>query len=97
MTSDLGKSVLTGYEKLKIINGNKMGSLKLPSLDSFNDFDPLGKEQDRNDLVAALSINEETLREGITSLSRDESELGDLCDNRNVFYLFDNKNKDNDG
>ena len=72
-----------------------LGSLKLPSLDPFNYFDSLGKKQGQNDLVATLSINKERLGEGITS--REKSEWDDPNDNRNVFDLVNNRNKDNDG
>ena len=95
MTSDSGKSViLKGWEKSGIIDGIKMGSSKFPSLDPFNEFDPLGKDQDEYDLMTALSINEDRLGEGIASLSGDESVWDDPNDNRNVFDLFDNEDVD---
>ena len=57
MTSELSKNVIVkGYEKSGIIDGIKMGSSKLPSLDPFDEFDPLGKDQDEYNLMAALSI-----------------------------------------
>ena len=90
MTSDSGKNViLKGWEKSGITAGITMGSSNLPSLDPFNEFDPLGKEQDEYDLMAALSINEDRLEEGITELSGDESEWDDPNNNRNVFDLFE--------
>ena len=37
----------------------KMGSPGLPSLDQFDELDPLGKNQEKYDLLTVLSINEE--------------------------------------
>ena len=95
MTSESRKNViLKGWEKSGITDGIKMGSSKLRSLDPFDEFDPLGKDQDRYNLMAVLSIHENRLREGITKLSGDESEWDDPNVNRNVFDSFeDNDDK----
>ena len=66
-----------------------MGSSKLPSLDPFDEFDPLGKDQDEYDLMAALLINEDRLGEEIAELSGDESKWDDPNNDRNVFELFE--------
>ena len=68
MTSELGKNVIVKG----ITDGIKIGSSKLPSLDPFDEFDPLGKDQDEYDLMAALLINEDRLGEEIAELSGDE-------------------------
>ena len=86
MTSESGKNVIIkGWEKSGIRDGIKLGSSKLPSLDPFDEVDPLGKNQDEYDLMAALSINEDRLVEGKTQLSSDESEWGDPNDDRNRY------------
>ena len=73
MTLDLGKNVIVKeYEKSGITNRIKMGSSKLSSLDPFDEFDSLGKDQDKFDLMAALLINKDRLGEEIAELSGDE-------------------------
>ena len=66
-----------------------MTNSKLPSLDPFDQFNPLGKEQDKYDLMATLSINEGSLGERITKLSGRKSEWGGPNGDRNVFDLFE--------
>lgn len=66
-----------------------MGSSKLSYLDLFDEFDPLGKNQDKYDLMAELSINEDRLGEETTELSGGESEWDDLNGDINVFDLFE--------
>ena len=66
-----------------------MGSSKLSYLDLFDEFDPLGKNQDKCDLMAELSINEDRLGEETTELSGGESEWDDLTGDINVFDLFE--------
>ena len=61
---------------------------KLPSLDPFNQFDPLGKDQDKYNLMPALSIIEDKLGERITELSKDWSKWNDPNDDTNVFDLL---------
>lgn len=66
-----------------------MGSSKLSYLDLFDEFDPLGKNQYKYDLMAELSINEDRLGEETTELSGGESEWDDLNGDINVFDLFE--------
>ena len=66
-----------------------MGSSKLSYLDLFDEFDPLGKNQYKYDLMAELSINEDRLGEETTELSGGESEWDDLNVDINVFDLFE--------
>ena len=90
MTSELGKNVIVkGYEKSGVTDEIKMGSSKLSSLDPFDEFDPLGKDQDKYDLMAAILINEDRLGEEIAELSGDESKWDDPNNDRNVFELFE--------
>ena len=90
MTSELGKNVIVkGYEESGVTDGIKMGSSKLSSLDPFDEFDPLGKDQDKYDLLAALLINEDRLGEVIAESSGDESKWDDPNNDRNVFELFE--------
>ena len=87
MPSDSGKSViLKGGEKSGIIDGIKMGSSELPSLDPFNEFDSLGKDQDEYDLMTALSIMK-------TDWGRESHHYPEM--KLNVFDLFDNEDEDN--
>ena len=90
MTLELGKNVIVKeYEKSGITNGIKMGSSKLSSLDPFDEFDSLGKDQDKFELMAALLINKDRLGEEIAELSGDESKWDDPNNDRNVFELFE--------
>ena len=66
-----------------------MGSSKLSYLDLFDEFDPLGKNQYKYDLMAELSINEDRLGEETTELSGGESEWDDLNGDINLFDLFE--------
>ena len=66
-----------------------MRSSKLSYLDLFDEFDPLGKNQCKYDLMAELSINEDRLGEETTELSGGESEWDDLNGDINVFDLFE--------
>ena len=53
------KVILKGCEKSGTTDGMKMGSPGLPSLDQFDELDPLGKNQEKYDLLTVFSINEE--------------------------------------
>ena len=71
MTSLRGKNViLKGWEKTGINDAIKMGTARLPSLDPFDEVDPMvrgRKEILDYDLIAALSINKDRLVEGCTT------------------------------
>ena len=73
----------------KIRMAIKMGSSKLPSLDPLDELDPLGKDQDKYDLMAVFLIIEDRFGEGITKLCEDESEWDDPNGNRSYFDLFE--------
>ena len=89
MTSLCGKNViLKGWEI-------EMGTAGLPSLDPFDEFDPIVKGRKEildYDLMAALSIDKARLVEGCTTAQGedgDESEWEDPNDDRCAFDLFD--------
>ena len=66
-----------------------MGSSKISFIDPFDELDPLGKDEDKYNLMNALSINEDRLGEGITELSEGESEWDGPNGDKNVFGLFE--------
>ena len=67
MASKQGKNlILKGWEKSGITNAIKMGSSKLSYLNPLDELDPLGQDQDKYYLIAALSISEDCLGDGIT-------------------------------
>ena len=77
MISESGKNLIwKGWKKSGITDGIKVTSSKLPSLDPFDQFNLLGKDQDKYDLMTTLSINEGSLGERITKLSGRKSEWG---------------------
>ena len=96
MTSLQGKNViLTGWEKAVINDGIKMETTGLPSLDPFDEVEPIirgRKEILDYDLMAALSINKDRLVEGCTTVQGedgDESEWEDPNGDGCAFDLFD--------
>ena len=62
MTSLSGKEViLKGWERAGIIDGIKMGSLKLPTLDPFHEVDPLVRDGEEYDFSEAIVNNKKYL------------------------------------
>ena len=95
MTSLRGKNaILKGWEKTGINDAIEMGTARLPSLDPFDEVDPMvrgRKEILDYDLIAALSINKDRLVEGCTTVQGegdDDSEWEDPNDDGCAFDLF---------
>ena len=98
MTSLSGKNViLKGWEKAGIKDGIEMGTAGLPSLDPFGEVDPLvvrGRNEIFDyDLLAALSINNDRLEEGCTTVQNeedgDDSEWEDPNEDGSAFDIFE--------
>ena len=103
MTPLRGKKVISnGLEKPGFNDGIKMGTAWLPSVDLFDEVDPIvrGRKEilDYN-LMAALSINKDCLAEGCTTVQRehgDDSEWEDPNDDGCAFDLFNDDDDDDD-
>ena len=98
MMSLCGKNVtLKGWEKAGINDGIEMRTVGLPSLDPFDEVDPIlrgRKEILDYDLIATLSINKDRLVEGCATVQGkdgDDSEWEDPNDDGYAFDLFDDK------
>ena len=96
MTSLRGKNViLKGWKKADINNGIEIETAGLPSLDPFDEVDPIvrgTKEILHYDLMAALSINKDRLVEECTNVQGedgDDSKWEDPNDDGCGFDLFD--------
>ena len=96
MTSLHGKNViLKGWEKAGINDGIKIGTAGLPSLDPFDEVDPIVRGRKKildYELMAALSIFKDRLVEGCTTVQGkdgDDSEWEDPNDGGCTFDLFD--------
>ena len=103
MTPLRGEKVISnGLEKPGFNDGIKMGTAWLPSVDLFDEVDPIvrGRKEilDYN-LMAALSINKDCLAEGCTTVQRehgDDSEWEDPNDDGCAFDLFNDDDDDDD-
>ena len=92
----MGKIViLKGWGKADINDGIEMGTAGLPSLDPFDEVDPIvrgRKEILDYDLMVALSINKNRLVEGRTTVQGedgDDSKWEDPNDDGCAFDFFD--------